>query len=250
MVVAFCTSCMNRRWQLAQTLEANLEALGGTDHFLAVVDHNSGDDLPSLLRAQGSHLATGRLLTFRTEEPATFHMSQAKNAAHRLALRRRPDVLFNLDADNFIKADTLTAIEDLFTRKRDVFLHNWSGRWGDGTMGRIALRAEDWVRLGGYDEEFLPMSWQDADLLTRCRAAGLRYVHDGSGSGRPVPNSIAQKLASVRVPDQMSGEQPQQVLAHFTAENFIRSLGRPILQPLESQRRFRGQLNFEEEVEI
>jgi hypothetical protein len=250
VVVAFCTSCMNRRWQLAQTLAANLEALDGTAHFLAVVDYNSGDDLQSLLRAQGPHLAAGRLLTFRTEEPATFHMSQAKNTAHRLALRRQPDVLFNLDADNFIKADTLTAIQDLFTRKRDVFLHNWSGLWGDGTMGRIALRAEDWVRLGGYDEELLPMSWQDADLMTRCRAVGLRYVHDSSGSGRPVANSVAQKLASVRVPDQVSGEPPQQVLVHFTKENFIRSLRRPILQPLQSQRRFRGLLGFDEHVEI
>lgn len=246
MVVAFCTSCMNRRWQLEQTLAANLDLLRGTPHFLAVVDYNSGDDLQSLLRAQADHLGAGRLLTFRTDEPATFHMSLAKNTAHRLALRRRPDVLFNLDGDNFINGDTLIAIEDLFSRKRGVFLHNWSGRWGDGTMGRVALRAEDWVALGGYDEEFLPMSWQDADLMTRCRAVGLRYVHDSSGCGRAIANSIDQKLLNVRLPDQAIGGRPDEVLGLFTEENFIRSLGRPVRQSFDSQRRFRGSLDFAE----
>jgi hypothetical protein len=50
MIVGFCTSCMNRRWQLEQTLPANLELLRGTRHFLALVDYNSGDDLGSFLR--------------------------------------------------------------------------------------------------------------------------------------------------------------------------------------------------------
>jgi hypothetical protein len=192
MIVGFCTSCMNRRWQLEHTLPVNLELLRGTPHFVAVVDYHSVDDLGPFLRAQVEHRRAGRLLTFRTEEPTSFHMSRAKNAAHRLALRRRPHLLFNLDADNFLHRDTLTAIADLFLRRRDVYLHNWSGQWGDGTMGRIAMRAEDWLGLGGYDETFLPMSWQDADLMTRCRAVGLDYVHDSSGSGHPVANTIEQ----------------------------------------------------------
>jgi len=251
MIVGFCTSCMNRRWQLEQTLPANLELLRGTRHFLALVDYNSGDDLGSFLRTQDEHRRAERLLIFRTSQPASFHMSRAKNTAHRLALRRQPDVLFSLDADNFLHRDTLVAIADLFSRKRQAFLHNWSGRWGDGTMGRIAIRTEDWLRLGGYDEEFLPMSWQDADLMTRCRAAGLQYVHDGAGSGRPVANSIDQKLASVRLPDRMIGASPSRALAHFTEENFIHSLRRPILLDVERQQRFRGHLDFQDaEVEI
>jgi hypothetical protein len=251
MIVGFCTSCMNRRWQLEQTLPGNLEVLRGTPHFLAVVDYNSGDDIGSLLRAQDQHRRAGRLLSFRTDEPTSFHMSQAKNTAHRLALRRRPDILFNLDADNFLHRDTLTAIADLFSRKRDAYLHNWSGQWGDGTMGRIAMRAEDWVRLGGYDEAFLPMSWQDADLMTRCRAAGLDYVHDGSGSGRPVANTIEQKLTAVRLPERARDDSPPRALAHFTRANFILSLRRPIRLPMESQHRFRGRLDFGDgDVEI
>ena len=201
MIVGFCTSCMDRRWQLEQTLPANLQLLRGTPHFIALVDFNSRDDLDLMLQGQDEHRRGGRLLSFRTEEPTYFHMSQAKNAAHRLALRRRPDILFNLDADNFLHRDTLTALEDLFSRRQDVYLHNWSGQWGDGTGGRIALRARDWIGLGGYDEAFQPMSWQDSDLMSRCRAAGLDYVHDGSGSGRPVANTIEQKLSALRLPD-------------------------------------------------
>jgi hypothetical protein len=251
MIIGFCTSCMNRRWQLEQTLPANLELLRGTPHFLAVVDYNSADDLGACLRAQEPHRRDGRLLTFRTEEPDSFHMSLAKNTAHRLALRRRPDVLFSLDADNFLHRETLTAIDDLFARRRDVYLHNWSGHWGDGTMGRVALRAEDWLRVGGYDETFLPMSWQDADLMTRCRADGLEYVHDSSGCGRPVANTIEQKLASVRRPETLREAPARHTLNHFTEANFIHSLRRPIRLPLAAQRRFRGRVDFgEQEVEV
>lgn len=251
MVVGFCTSCMDCRWQLEQTLPVNLELMRGTPHFLALVDFNSRDDLDPLLRGQDEHRRAGRLLSFRTEQPTSFHMSQAKNAAHRLAMRRRPDVLFNLDADNFLHRDTLTALADLFSRRQDVYLHNWSGQWGDGSMGRIALRAQDWLRIGGYDETLLPMSWQDADLMIRCRALGLDYVHDGSGSGRPVANTVAQKLSAVRLPDQLRDASVAQALDYLTNTNFMLSLRRPIRLPLEDQRRFRGRLDGgQEEIEI
>src|SRR4051812_929184 len=106
MVIGFATSCMNRRWQLAYTLAHNLDLLRGTGHFLAVVDYGSRDDLQSLLRRFDRDVQLGTLLCFRTETPSRFHMSKAKNTAHRLALRRQPAVLFNLDADNFLTGAT------------------------------------------------------------------------------------------------------------------------------------------------
>jgi len=114
MVIGFATSCMNRRWQLEQSLPQNLAVLRETDHFLAVVDHGSADGLGKLLERFADDIARGTLLCFRTDVPRHFHASIAKNTAHRLALRRQPTVLFNLDADNFITHETLSLTEETF----------------------------------------------------------------------------------------------------------------------------------------
>lgn len=239
---------MNRRWQLERTLPANLEALRGTAHFLAVVDYNSGDGAVALLRAHDGAVAAGALTWFRTDEPTEFHASRAKNAAHRLALRRRPDVLFNLDADNFVTADTLRIVEQAFAGGAGC-LHEWTGQAWDGSFGRIALRAADWIALGGYDETLWGMGWQDVDLLYRARAAGLRYVHAGGAVTPPVDNTVADKLAYVAArPDGQADALA--ALREMGHQNLIRSLGRPARLSLDEQRRWHGVLDSGEAVVI
>jgi hypothetical protein len=243
MIVAFCSTAMNRRWQLERTLRSNLEVLRGTGSFLALCDYNSAEPLDTLVQGFAEDLRTGTLLYFRTEEPTGYHSSKAKNLAHRLALRRSPDVLFNLDADNFLSDDTLGLVSEAFASGERLSFHNWTTRDADGTCGRLALRAEDWVALGGYDEQLQAASWQDIDLLIRCRAAGLRYLLDPRGVPRPIANSMAEKLAH------LEGTGEGDPMARYYAmykENLIISMGRPARLRLEDQRRFSGRLNLTE----
>src|SRR3954453_4582192 len=98
MVIAFCTPCMNRGWQLRRTLTENMAVIRSSGHFLTLCNYNSSDGLDDYLAASfRGDCRAGDLVTFSTRQPGRFHASKAKNAAHRLALRRRPDVVFNLD---------------------------------------------------------------------------------------------------------------------------------------------------------
>jgi hypothetical protein len=242
VIVGFATAVMNRRWQVERTLPANLRRLRGTGSFIALVDYNSGDGLLDFVRTFESDLGDGTLLYFRTEEPTHFHSSKSKNLAHRLALTRQPAVLFNLDADNFLGDATLPLVEQTFSPTVEVALHNWTTLPGDGTSGRIALRADSWVGLGGYDEAFAPAAWQDMDLLMRCRAIGLPYVLESGGVPPPVPNSMTVKLANL--PPANPGEDPAARYLEMWKGNLITSFGRPVRLPFDQQQAFTGSINF------
>jgi hypothetical protein len=246
MVIAFCTACTNRRWQLEETLGPNLKTLRSTGHFLALCDFNSQDDVAGLVRGHRDRLQDGTLLHFRTEEPTSFHAAVAKNTAHRLGQRRAPDVLFNLDADNFVTPETIDLVEQTFSSEPGAVLHHWSRDWRDGSFGRIALGAASWTMVGGYDESLLEMAWQDVDLLFRSRAMGLRYRIHSHEVPPPIRNTVAQKLE--RTPA-APGEKPRGVFA-LNAENFARTMTRPIRLAPDDQRRFSGTLNLDEPVVV
>jgi hypothetical protein len=253
MVIAFCTAVMNRRWQLQMTLGLNLARLQGTPHFLALVDYNSSDGVADLVRPFSAEIQAGTLLHFHTVQPPHYHCSRAKNLAHRLALRRQPDVLFNLDGDNMLSDRTiplvLEALGGTGDGKEDSVLHNWSTRHGDGTFGRIALRAATWKVLGGYDETFAPASFQDVDLLHRCRAAGVRYKLESVGIPFPLHNTMAQKLANLG-PAANDEDDDNARYGAMYRQNFVTSMNRPCRLPYGEQQPFRGRLNFGEEIEI
>jgi hypothetical protein len=246
VIVGFATAAMNRRWQIERTLPANLRRLRGTGGFIALVDYNSTDGLPDFVRGFERDLADGTLLYFRTEEPAHFHSSKSKNLAHRLALTRRPGVLFNLDADNFLGDATLPLVERTFSptsaTTADVSLHNWTTLPADGSSGRIALRADRWIELGGYDEAFAPAAWQDMDLLMRGRAIGLTYILEPGGVPPPVPNSMTVKLANLA--PAAPGEDPTARYLEMWKSNLITSFGRPVRLPFDRQQPFTGSINF------
>lgn len=239
---------MNRGWQLEQTLPANLRVLEGTPHVLAICDFNSDDDLAALFAKHRDAIADGRLITFRTTDPRTFHMSVAKNLAHRLALRRQPDVLFNLDADNFITPETIAIVERVFGADPDVCLHNGDVHAMAGTCGRIALTSQRWQELGGYDESFLPMSWQDIDLLNRARAIGLHYQNVRAGVRPAVPNRFEDKLANVDLPAHVTAPTRTEAFNNMVRHNILASFARPIRLPMARQRRFTGTLSSGETI--
>ena len=246
MIVGFCSTAMNRRWQLERTLASNLRSLRGSGSFLALVDYHSADSLESFVQGFAEDLRSGTLLYFRTEEPGHFHAGKAKNLAHRLSMLRKPDVLFNLDADNYLSFETLETVNGAFAAAESVCLHGWTGAESDGSFGRIALRTADWAAVGGYDEALMPATWDDLDLLVRCRAAGFRYVHDPRGVPRPVPNTTEQRLAHLEPTFTSSERDPAQHYFAMYKRNLVISMGRPIRLRVEDQRRFSGVLNFTE----
>jgi hypothetical protein len=246
--IGFCTTAMNRAWQLRETLPDALQVLEGTPHFLALCDYNSCDEIQEIVRRFEKQMRAGQLLYFRTTEPTSFHASRAKNAAHRLGVSGGAQVLFNLDADNFISRGILDETQEIFGRDEDACLHNWSGSWGDGSFGRIAMSAKSWVRLGGYDETFLAMGWQDSDLLLRARAISLHYVQVTSHLRTAIKHSMQDKLRHTSLA--IDPRSPETSYRNANVTNSLLALSRPIMQSFGQQASVEGTINFETAAKI
>jgi glycosyltransferase involved in cell wall biosynthesis len=169
--ISFCTTCMNRTHHLKVTLPHNLHHVAAfwPNCDITLLNYNSSDDLdPWILKTFKSEIKFGILRYFRTTEPKFFRMSHAKNAAHLLS---KGDILFNLDADNFIDSGLIEHLSESFRKDKDILLR---GHEFFGVGGRIALTRSNFFELNGYNESFVGWGEDDLELIDRARSLGLK----------------------------------------------------------------------------
>ncbi|MBI4549756.1 MAG: polysaccharide pyruvyl transferase family protein [Candidatus Omnitrophica bacterium] len=170
--ISYCTPCMGRLHHLKKTILRNLrdnERWPAVEFLLL----NYGSDAAVEKWAE-RHLkkwiSAGRVKYCRTEFYPHYHMAHAKNVSHLLA---SGDIVCNLDADNFTGKDFTPFLRDLFQGGRWGLVHShWKLR--RQSMGRLAMRKEDWMDLGGYDESFTGWGSEDRDLMFRAIDAGIQ----------------------------------------------------------------------------
>ncbi|MGW7518216.1 hypothetical protein ACWGJ2_21770 [Streptomyces sp. NPDC054796] len=204
-------TCKNRLWQLRRTLPENLErAEADGNAEVVLVNYDSRDGMDEWVRTFRPHIERGLLRYLHLRDAPHFHMSKAKNLAH---FGATGEFLVNVDADNFI-GDTVPAWRAQWARAYDTLIHGFvaetdKGRTGErdglpaegnGTSGRIGLPRRHFMALGGYDEEMLPMSQQDVDLIDRARALGLAVVRLPQPGRASILNSIEDKLRDTGLP--------------------------------------------------
>jgi len=192
MRISLCTTCFNRASQLKQVFASNVEVIRGEESVeWLILNYNSRDDLDEymlpILRSKTCNIRYVKEVSGRR-----WHMSLAKNISHKLA---SGDILLNLDCDNRI-GEALKQIRETFKANVGA-MHLWSGRYGDGTCGRIAIRRELFFNAGGYDESFRPMAYQDEDLLERLKDMGETVMHCPSEGAVAVANAGSGDAASV-----------------------------------------------------
>jgi hypothetical protein len=176
--LSFCITSKNRLWQLKETLRKNLTdniTLKSQIEFV-LIDFDSKDGLGEWIKNEFRlELREGYLKYFFTKSLPDWHASVAKNTAH---LYAEGKIVTNLDCDNFTGKNGGMFILNCFSKyKQPIVLHQFSSNWEDGSCGRISLNKDIFTYLGGYDETFEPMAFQDIDLLTRLWKIGVRYVH-------------------------------------------------------------------------
>lgn len=174
--LSFCITCMNRFHQISKTLPTNLfdNLPNKKDVEFILVDFGSKDGLKEWVLSNFSEeLRSGYLQYFYTDTLTAWHASIAKNTAHYFA---NGEVVMNLDCDNYTGSRGGEFVMEQFDKfGNNLLLHQFSGAFNDGSCGRIGMRKEFFLKIGGYDESFLPMGYQDLDILKRLHLFGLNY---------------------------------------------------------------------------
>ncbi len=173
--LSFCITCKNRFYQISQTLRKNLDDNRLHQEWIefVLVDFGSTDGLKNWVPDNfKDDLLSGYLKYYYTEELPFWHASIAKNTAHRLATH---EILVNLDCDNYTGYHGGQFVIRQFLKNRNIIHHQFGGDVYDGSYGRISVLKKYFDRIGGYDESFGPMGYQDADLVERLKQAGLKY---------------------------------------------------------------------------
>lgn len=178
--ISFCITCMNRLQHLKKTLRRNIKHNSDYPNLeFILLDYNSNDGLQKwVFKNFKKELLAGTLVYYRTTEPQYFHMANAKNISHLLA---SGNIVCNLDADNYTGRDfaffinsTMQSSTDVIgvhqkdTKNNPVFIH--------GCGGRIFLTKDNFLKLGGYDENFVGWGHEDEDFKIRAYTLGLEKV--------------------------------------------------------------------------
>lgn len=177
MKVVFVTTCKNRASHLAQTLPRNLA--DNPRSTFVVLAYN--DETDELLDVVWPYRDDPRVRIYQyLDDARTFRMAHAKNVAHRLGMLENPDVIVNLDADNYLHVGYEAFVEDMFTHRKNLFL--WAGivkgqgRKLRGVSGRIAVTPSAFLKAGGYDERFSTWAHDDKDFNQRLQFLGYEPV--------------------------------------------------------------------------
>lgn len=178
--IALVTTCKGRVAHLAQTLPQNLKDNAGyRNAVFVIVSYGDGADTVRYLKEH--HMAdmeSGRVVLYHVLGVERFKMAHAKNVAHRCGIAEGAEILVNVDADNFTGLHFAQWLGDLFRREEDVYA--WGcmikGKMDRGISGRIAVRAQDFLKAGGYDECYEHWGPDDKDFNMRLRLLGLDGV--------------------------------------------------------------------------
>ena len=172
-LVSFCITTKNRLSQIKETLPKNLSdnAIDRSRVEFVLIDFGSDQDVSGwIVENFNEELASGYLKFFTCDQLDKWHAPKAKNTAHRLSSGK---ILVNLDGDNFTGYRGGMFVYNAFmSAPHDICLWQYSGDSHDGSFGRIAASRDAFFAVGGYNEEFLEMGFQDRDLVNRLEMIG------------------------------------------------------------------------------
>lgn len=197
--ISFCITCMDRLPHLKKTLKKNLKNNANYPNVeFVLLDYNSKDGLQEwVLENFKNELKNGRLAYYQTKEPEYFHMAKAKNIAHQLATG---DIVCNLDADNYTGKDFAFFINSSMQSTTEIIGAYQKSQINDPSFykssgGRIFLTKKNFLKLGGYDENFIGWGYEDDDFKIRANALGLKkaFIHPFFLSYLPHNNQLREK---------------------------------------------------------
>lgn len=171
MLVSYCTTCQGRLWQLKQTLGHNLAFTQADEIEICILAYNDTETYLNLREHYGEYLADGRLRVINWHEDKVFNdgsrwsCGYVKHLAHLMGCG---DVLFNLDADNFIDDGLHKALLSL--QPNELLITKQSEWRDDGRSGRIGVHRTMYGKARYRDKG----RGDDGDFMSQCIAQGVK----------------------------------------------------------------------------
>lgn len=194
--LSLCITCCNRLWQLKQTLPVNLSLYGDYDNVqFILLNCNSKDGLDDYIKNDeyiNKFISSGKLIYARDTRNKYYSSPLAKNISHRLA---ENNILFNLDCDQYV--DNVVEYVLGYEWTDDMFMHLHNRPAQHGSWGRIVIPQKLFYNMGGYDESFYPMAYQDCDIMRRMVARGIKkHIAQVDQKYVSIPNELEQKTVN------------------------------------------------------
>ncbi len=173
--ISFCTTCMNRLYDLKETLPKNIKNNEEYPNLeFIVLDYNSKDGLEQWMKNNMmEHIESGRVSYYRTDQPKYFSMAHSRNIAYKVA---NGEIVNNLDADNYTVKNTEEPMAEPWAFYLNRMANERSrktifAKGKRGMHGRIGFFKDEFIEeLGGYDESLLGYGHDDHDLAQRAWA--------------------------------------------------------------------------------
>lgn len=234
--ISLCTTCMGRLHDLKVTLPVNIALNGSYPNVeFVVLDYNSSDGVGAWIeRNLSQHLDSGRLVYFRTEEPAHYSMTHSRNVAFKASTG---DIVCNVDADNY----TIDIFRSPESRPSSCFaerinaIANQSGARAvflkDERMirGRLGFYRDEFIgQLGGYDEGLSGYGYDDHDLCRRAIELGFECHRFGSAYYSRIETEESMKGANMADPNRRSTERANRLRSrrNIQRHRFVANVGR------------------------
>lgn len=185
MKLSFLTSSMNRLHHLKQTYLKNIESslsTNGCKVEFVLLNYNSTDGIDRWVKTELKSLPV-EFKYLKTTKPTYFHMSKTKNI---LGKNATGNILCWLDADNITHTGFVQYVVEAYTNNlKTVLKVDWS-KSNAGTCGRIVCRKEDFLKIGGYDEQMTGWGYEEIDFWKRLEKTGANV--------RGIPNRYLDKI--------------------------------------------------------
>ncbi len=220
MELSFCITCMNRTNYLKKTLLKNLIDNKNSKVEFILVNFNSVDGLENYINNNNEikkYLVTKQLKYFNCEKLKYWHSSIAKNIAHNYA---SGNILVNLDCDNFIGENGGDFIINYFKQfGNNIILSQSKEIFGSGTAGRISISKNNFKKLGGYNESFFPMGYQDKDFIERAKRINLKHINVSKNNDAIINNKKESLINCDTNIDYITMENCNKLISKINLEN-------------------------------
>lgn len=173
--ISVCTTVMNRLEAIKETLEKNILDNREYPNFeFVLLDYNSTDGLNKWVRENlREYIDSGILNYYRTESHKFYSMTHSRNIAFRCAAGQ---IVINVDADHFTTNNFLIRVNFLANQTDDKIILVKSKQ---KNRGRIGMFKQDFLNLGGYNEDLIHYGYDDKDLVCRALKSGFKIMRIG-----------------------------------------------------------------------